>query len=148
LITAQRPKDIKEALEFAQAIPSKIREQGLPGQYDAVFECTGAEACLQTAIYTTVPGGKVLIIGMGNPIQTLPISKAAHREIDLVGVFRYTRDSYKQAIQILREKKGPDFRSLITHRFKGFNGIKEAFVTASSPTDQDDKLVLKVLIEF
>jgi len=85
---------------------------------------------------------------MGNPIQTLPISQAAHREIDLIGVFRYTRTSYAKAIQILREQKGPDFMSLFTHHFKGFKKVKEAFETASSPTDKDGKLVLKAVIYF
>jgi L-iditol 2-dehydrogenase len=99
---------------------------------------------------STTPGGKVFIIGMGNPIQTLPISQAAHREIDLIGVFRYTRDSYRKAIELLKEQSphGPDFMSLVTHRFNGFEGIEKAFETAAKPVDLDGKLVLKVLIDF
>jgi L-iditol 2-dehydrogenase len=48
---SQGPKDVKEALDIAQAIRSKMGLKDLPMSYDAVFECTGVEACLQAAIY-------------------------------------------------------------------------------------------------
>ena len=41
-----------------------------------------------------------MLIGMGNPIQTLPVSAAALREVDLVGVFRYA-NTYKDAIELV-----------------------------------------------
>jgi cobalamin biosynthesis protein CobD/CbiB len=34
-------------------------------------------------------GGKVMLIGMGSPNVMLPLSAAACREVDLIGVFRY-----------------------------------------------------------
>ena len=39
---------------------------------DVTFECTGKEICMHTALYATRPGGKVIMVGMGTPIQTLP----------------------------------------------------------------------------
>lgn len=38
---------------------------------------------------TTRGGGKVILVEMGTPIQTLPVSATALREVDLVGVWRY-----------------------------------------------------------
>lgn len=32
---------------------------------DVTFECTGKEACMQTSLYATKPGGKVIMVGMG-----------------------------------------------------------------------------------
>jgi L-iditol 2-dehydrogenase len=75
--------------------------------FDVVFECTGAEPCIQTAVYVSARdlpfdgpilisqsqatrlGGKVMLVGMGTPNVMLPLSAAACREVDLVGVFRY-----------------------------------------------------------
>ena len=76
----------------------------------------------------TKPGGKVMIIGMGTPVLTLPISAAALREVDLVGVFRYA-NTYKEVIQLLssRPKGMPDLSTLITQRFKGMDRIEDAF---------------------
>ena len=144
------------------------------GEFDTVFECTGVEPCLQIGIYVSdqqAPvykvrltiiiqaaraGGRVMLIGMGNPIQTLPISAAALREVDLVGVFRYA-STYKYGISLLAGDSSdkpaggrslPDLRKLVTHRFKGLDKAKEAFEMAGKPLDQDGNLVLKVMIEY
>ncbi|KAJ1592269.1 hypothetical protein NDA12_007048 [Ustilago hordei] len=53
-----------------------------------------------TGIFATKPGGKMVLIGMGNPIQTLPIGSASLREVDIVGVFRYA-NTYPIALGLL-----------------------------------------------
>jgi L-iditol 2-dehydrogenase len=106
----------------------------------------------------TRPGGKVLLIGMGNPIQTLPISAAALREVDLLGVFRYA-NTYPTGIDILTriiasndsgsgDKKLPDVRKLVTHRFKGLESIEDAFGMAGKAVDESGNLVIKVVVEM
>ena len=89
-----------------------------------------------------------MLIGMGSPIQTLPISAAALREIDLVGVFRYA-NTYEEAIKIVSSGSPllPDLSRLITQRFTGFDDIPKAFAMAGRVKDEDEKLVLKVFIE-
>lgn len=97
------------------------------------------------------PAGKVVMIGMGTPIQTLPISAAALREVDLIGVFRYS-NTYPYGISVLAgENKDsgrslPDLSKLITHRFSGLEGIPDAFKLAGKGVDEDGNLVLKVVI--
>ena len=73
-----------------------------------------------------------MIIGMGNPIQTLPISAASLREVDLVGVFRYA-NAYPRVIELLGSKNPllPDFTKLITHRYSGMENIPAAFDMAA-----------------
>ncbi|KAI9875345.1 MAG: hypothetical protein M1830_008591, partial [Pleopsidium flavum] len=93
-VPMERGQTIEEKLEIAKdtaALAGQIKNlRGETiGEVDLVFECTGVESCLQAAIYATRPGGRVMLIGMGTPIQTLPISAAALREVDLMGVFRY-----------------------------------------------------------
>jgi L-iditol 2-dehydrogenase len=90
---------------------------------------------------------------MGNPIQTLPISAAALREIDLIGVFRYA-NAYPSAIEMLALKPGsnnggvviPDFSKLVTHRVEGLRNVEKAFEMAGRTKDEGGGLVLKVMV--
>jgi len=90
---------------------------------------------------------------MGNPVQTVPISAAALREVDLIGVFRYA-NTYPKGIGLLsrltsgKEKGLPDVRKLITHRFKGFENIESAFQMAGRAVDGEGRLVIKVVVEM
>lgn len=156
-----RPERVQfgEHLSSAQAMAEEIGELELEGeglgQVDAVFECTGVMSCLQTAIYATKSGGKVMLVGMGTPVQTLPISAAALREVDIVGVFRY-RDTYPAGVELLQRmqvaleqgKDVPRIDKLVTHRYRGFENVEEAFKMAARTVDDHGKLVLKVMVEF
>ncbi|QSZ32296.1 hypothetical protein DSL72_001870 [Monilinia vaccinii-corymbosi] len=117
---------------------------------DTTFECTGKEICMQTAIYSTKPGGKVIMVGMGTPIQTLPLSAAHLREVDILGVFRYA-NTYPTGIRILGAsgKTGglPSLDRMVTHRFRGLGNAQGAFELAGRTTDDEGALVLKVVIE-
>jgi L-iditol 2-dehydrogenase len=91
---------------------------------------------------------------MGNPVQTLPVSAAAQREVDLVGVFRY-KHTYPQAIELMRLRKEaaavshlPDVTKLITHRFRGLEEVPRAFDMAARAKDEEGRLVLKVMVEM
>ncbi|PWN54073.1 GroES-like protein [Violaceomyces palustris] len=75
--------------------PTSLREG-----FDVTFECTGVPSCVQMGIFATRPGGKEVLIGMGTPIQTLPIGAAALREVDILGVFRYA-STYPVALGML-----------------------------------------------
>lgn len=90
-----------------------------------------------------------MLIGMGTPIQTIPISAAALREVDIIGVFRYA-NTYPAGTEIL-SKKGPEvpkFEKLVTHRYTGFENIEKAFQMAGKTKDESGKLVLKVMLEM
>ncbi|OTB19884.1 hypothetical protein K445DRAFT_72560 [Daldinia sp. EC12] len=120
---------------------------------DVTFECTGKEACMHTSLYATRPGGKVVMVGMGTPIQTLPMSAAHLREVDILGIFRYA-NTYGTGIRLLSAQgQGgagftlPSLDDMVTHRFKGLDAAKYAFELASRTMDDDGNLVLKVVIE-
>jgi L-iditol 2-dehydrogenase len=152
-VPMKRGSTIEENLEIAKETAASIGEvvgrNGQPvGEVDAVFECTGVPSCLQAAIYVARPGGKVILIGMGHPIQTLPISAAALREVDLIGSFRYA-NTYPKGIEILSktEPDYPRFAHMVTHRFYGFNALDQAFQMAGRTKDDEGKLVIKVVVE-
>ena len=89
-----------------------------------------------------------MIVGMGNPIQTIPLSKATLREVDILGTFRYA-NNYTHAIDMVSNNKPllPDLGKLVTHRFHGLDSIPRAFKMAARAQDDTGNLVLKVVIE-
>lgn len=118
---------------------------------DVTFECTGKEPCMQTALYATRPGGRVIMVGMGTPIQTVPLSAAHLREVDILGIFRYA-NTYKTGIRLLSKSAMgagglPSLDDMVTHRFKGLGAAGRAFELAGRTVDDDGRLVLKVVIE-
>lgn len=85
---------------------------------------------------------------MGTPIQTLPISAAALREVDLMGVFRYA-NTYPTGVQVVSQNGPgyPNFAKLVTHRYRGLDSAPEAFEMAGKTKDENGNLVIKVVIE-
>lgn len=153
IVPTERSQNIDEKLQIAKETAASAAEKlpkgtGTTGGFDVVFECTGVEACTQAAIYATRPGGKVVIVGMGNPVQTLPISAAALREVDILGTFRYA-NTYPQAIELVsgRNPLLPDLGKLVTHRFCDLGNVERAFELAARTKDEDGNLVLKVVVE-
>ncbi|KAH9867933.1 hypothetical protein IAQ61_007238 [Plenodomus lingam] len=114
---------------------------------DVTFDCTGKEICMQAGLYATRPGGKLIMVGMGTPIQTLPMSASHLKEVDILGIFRYA-NTYATGIKILSAGVLPSLDKMITHRFQGLGSTMEAFELAGKTIDKDGNLVLKVLVEM
>lgn len=92
------------------------RVEGILGGMPHIsIECTGAESCIQTAIYATRSGGVVVLVGLGAEMATVPILNAAVREVDIRGVFRYC-NTWPVAIAMLASKR-VNVMPLVTHRF-------------------------------
>ncbi len=97
---------------------------------------------------SVVAGGRLMLVGMGHPIQTLPLAAAALREVDIVGVFRYA-NTYSESIELVNKAKdmGIDLTKLVTHRFKGLSEAPKAFDMAGRTKDDSGQLVIKVVID-
>ena len=144
--TAPAPT-IEETLSNAQQLASTISSaHDLPTGFSRVFECTGVESCVQTSIYAAAPGGKLVLVGMGRPVQTLPLSAAALREIDIIGVFRYA-NTYPAAIRLFASGKlNGVAEALITHKVSLKDG-ETAFGLAAKGVDGEGRPVVKVVVE-
>jgi len=153
VVPMARPQTIEDKLAYAKDVAESVKGTEVGGQaigeVSAVYECTGVETCLQSSIYATKPGGKIMIIGMGTPVLTLPISAAALREVDLIGVFRYA-NTYRPAIEMLSNPPAalPDLSKLVTQRFEGMGRIPEAFNMAGKTKDDSGNLVIKVVVDM
>jgi L-iditol 2-dehydrogenase len=90
-----------------------------------------------------------MLVGMGTPNHTLPLSEAGAREIDLMPTWRYA-DCYEEAISLMNQavqgRSRPDIRTLVTHHVQGLDEVELAFSLARSPRDPDGKLVIKVVV--
>lgn len=149
-VPMKRGKDVEENLAIAKETAAAIGQVQSVGEVDTVFECTGVPSCVQASIFSARPGGRLMLVGMGHPIQTIPLGAAALREVDIVGVFRYA-NTYQESIELVqqaaRSTEGPDFRKLVTHRYAGLSEAPKAFEMAGKTKDAEGKLVLKVVID-
>ncbi|KAH9916990.1 GroES-like protein [Epithele typhae] len=140
-----KAKTPDDALRRAKEnITDALAEFNMPDGFDIVFECTGAEPCIQMSIHAAVTGGKVMLVGMGTRNITLPLSAAALREVDIHGSFRYAH-TYPTALALLAEGKLPNVEKLISHRF-GLEDTAKAFELLMKGKDDDGNMVLKVMV--
>ncbi|XP_068197923.1 sorbitol dehydrogenase-like [Antennarius striatus] len=94
---------------------AKTVEDMMGAKPHITIECTGAESCIQTAIYATRSGGVVAVVGLGDDMVTIPLINAALREVDIRGVIRYC-NTWPMAIAMLASGK-LNVKPLVTHRF-------------------------------
>ena len=120
---------------------------GLQG-FDRVFECTGVPPCVQLGIFAAVAGGKLILVGMGNPVQTLPLGAAALREVDIIGLFRYA-NCYPAAIALFASGKlDGGAEALVTHRVPLKDGKKAFRLAANAAREGEDegRVPVKVVV--
>lgn len=120
------PADVPGEVERVRA--------AMGAEVDVTLDCAGFSKTVATALQATRPGGKVCLVGMGHNEMTVPLTSAAIREVDVVGVFRY-KDTWPLCIEFLRSGK-VDVKPLITHRF-GFSQreVEEAFEVSARGRD-------------
>ncbi|EIN08313.1 GroES-like protein [Punctularia strigosozonata HHB-11173 SS5] len=140
-----RPKTADEGLARSKAnAEAAMAHFKQPDGFDVVFECTGAEPCIQMAVHAAATGGKVMLVGMGARTVTLPIAAAATREVDIRGSFRYA-NTYPTALALLASGKLANVDKLVTHRF-ALERTPEAFELLARGKDESGRMVLKIMV--
>lgn len=64
------------------------------------------------------------MVGMGTPIQTLPMSASHLKEVDIIGIFRYA-NTYPTGIKLISAGVLPSLDNMITHRYVASITIRE-----------------------
>lgn len=82
-----------------------LEEKSIPGGVDVVLECTGVESSAQTGLYACGPGATFVQIGMGKPMQSLPIVAMSEKEVVLKTCFRYAPGDYEIALELVGSGK-------------------------------------------
>ncbi|WWC86864.1 uncharacterized protein L201_001743 [Kwoniella dendrophila CBS 6074] len=130
-----------KALKASEAIQSV---EGLEDGFDAVFECTGVESCMQLAPMAAAIGTKVLYVGMGTKVLSLPCGPSLLSEVDLIGVFRYA-NTYPDALSLLASGKLGNVGSMASHYYD-LKDAQNAFEDLKRGKDQNGKTVIKPMV--
>ncbi|GLT36015.1 hypothetical protein SLA2020_104200 [Shorea laevis] len=124
--------EIVKVSTSVQDIPEEVEKitKALGSRVDVTFDCAGFSKTMSTALAATSTGGVVCLVGMGHSEMTIPLTPAAAREVDVVGVFRY-QNTWPLCLELISSGK-VDVKPLITHRF-GFSQkeVEEAFETSA-----------------
>jgi L-iditol 2-dehydrogenase len=142
---ASAEKTLSDASELAGEV---CIIAGVPDGFDRVFECTGIPSCVQLGIYASTSGGRLVLVGMGSPIQTLPLGAAALREVDIIGVFRYA-NCYPAAIASFASGKFDGVaEALVTHQVGLPDGEKAFRLAANAAAEGEDegRVAVKVVV--
>lgn len=68
---------------------------------DVVIDAAGFQPTREAAVKLLNPGGTLMNIGLGIDDTVLPINYAIRSEIELLGSFCYTRQDFKDAVELL-----------------------------------------------
>ncbi|XP_058180925.1 L-idonate 5-dehydrogenase-like [Rhododendron vialii] len=123
--TIQVSADIQDVCEEVVKI-----QNAMGANVDLSFDCVGFSKTMSVALNATRAGGKLCLVGMGQSEMTIPLTPAAAREVDIVGIFRYT-NTWPLCIEFMESGK-IDVKPLITHRFEfRQEQVEEAFETSA-----------------
>jgi L-idonate 5-dehydrogenase len=109
------------------------------GTFHVLFEASGNQSALTTALDALRPGGIIVQLGLGGDV-TLPINLIVAKEIELRGTFRFDPE-FALAVELM-SKGLIDVRPLVTQSLH-FDQAQEAFLTAS-----DRSKAMKVQLSF
>jgi L-idonate 5-dehydrogenase len=109
------------------------------GTFDILFEASGNQAALRTALDLLRPGGIIVQLGLGGEM-TLPLNTVVAKELQIRGTFRFDRE-FELALRLMGEGL-LDVKPLISASLP-FDSAVEAFELAS-----DRSKSMKVQITF
>ncbi|CAN0168919.1 unnamed protein product [Ascophyllum nodosum] len=113
---------------------------------DACVDCCGFESSVATALAAAKSGGRVCLVGMGHNVMSLPVTAAAAREIDVVGVFRY-KNAYPTAIHLI-SSGAINVQPLITHRFNLVDDFSRATINKGFEMSAHGGNAIKVMFDL
>ena len=109
------------------------------GYFDVLFEASGAQAALRSALEVVRPGGVLVQLGLGGDM-TLPVNMITAKELELRGTFRF-HEEFALAVELIG-KGLVDVKPLISASAP-FTHATEAFELAN-----DRSRSMKVQLSF
>jgi L-idonate 5-dehydrogenase len=109
------------------------------GTFDVLYECSGAQPALVSAIPALRPRGKIIQLGLGGDMS-LPMMAITAKELSLMGSFRF-HEEFAAGVSLMR-KGLLDVKPLMTHSV-GLADARKGLELAS-----DRSQAMKVHIEF
>ncbi|KAK4057634.1 hypothetical protein OIO90_001281 [Microbotryomycetes sp. JL221] len=145
-----KPNDGEDRMAYsrrnAQEIMQKFGYEARgPRGVDLVIDATGAEVCIQTAIFLLKHGGTHVQVGMGPDNVNLPVATLLNKEITMKGSFRYGPGCYQQSLDLVARGL-VDLKALVSHRYS-FKDARKAFDANRAGQGEDGKPIIKAIID-
>ena len=107
---------------------------------DVAYEAAGEDEAVETAVVTTKPGGRLVLVGIPKEDHTTFTASVARRKGLTIMMCRRMKHTYPRAIDMVASGK-IDLKPLVTHRYP-FAEFAKAFLTAENR--EGIKVVLEV----
>ncbi|OMF26519.1 hypothetical protein BK133_20405 [Paenibacillus sp. FSL H8-0548] len=78
-----------------------VFDKVFPSGVDTIVDCVGVGQTREQAILRINPGGKVILIGLGQDVSTLTMNHVVRQEITLMGSYTYSNQDFAQAVELL-----------------------------------------------
>jgi threonine 3-dehydrogenase len=126
-------------------LPTVMKEQNLTEGFDVGLEMSGSAAALNQMIGSMRYGGKIALLGLGNPNMELAMNQIISKGLTLRGISGRKMDNWHQMSYMIQG--GLNLEPVITHRFhytdfqKGFeamNSGKSGKVVLDWTTKKED----------
>lgn len=116
------------AVDVAADPEALAGEKADKGRIDVLFECSGNDRALRSALEVLRPRGIVVQLGLGNGDATLPLNLVVAKELELRGSFRF-HPEFPLAVRLIDEGR-VDLAPLLTGSF-GIEDARAAFEMAN-----------------
>ncbi len=109
--------------------------------FDAIFDTSCNERAINSAIHQLKKRGKLVQVGVISNKLNLDLQTLFLKEASIVTSFRYA-NTYDKCINLIKNKQ-LDPNKLISHTFN-YEEIEKAFKTATNPSDNPMKIIVKM----
>ncbi len=129
VVTDPVPNRRSRALAAGAAAAVDPAAEKLPSEsFDVFIDASGAQPAIASGIAALRPAGRAVLVGMGAPIQEIPVAVIQGREIELTGLFRYV-NTWPLAIELVSTGV-INLDELVTGRF----GLEQVQTALSADT--------------
>lgn len=107
LVVEKQPSRIRIAEQFGAVVAAPEEAEKLsaelfaPNGVDTIIDCVGVSATREQAMKIIHPGGKIIMVGLGQNETTFPMNELVRQEVSLIGSYSYTDEDFNQSVQQL-----------------------------------------------
>lgn len=100
--------DVTDPAPGRQALASRFKAREVDaneipyGAYSCVYDCAGYASTRALAARALGPGGRLVLVGYGEPEGGINFTEVVRREYHIDGVMAYAASDYRQAVQLLQ----------------------------------------------
>jgi len=114
--------------------------RALGGPATVVIDAVGSGKSLADALNCCAPGGRIVLVGMGEPAVTLPAYAISTEEREIAGSFCYSATEFRETAQWAAT--APDLLNLLIQGRVGLDGAARAFQELAQQRSSASKILV------